>query len=76
MKKLYLIIFVFLCAGCESSHETIMSFKYYKDESTQICFAGRYIGAQSGLLTEVPCTDLVMKRIEMQEKLQKSTCCY
>ena len=68
MKKLMLCIVIML-VGCDPVQEKqsrqhrhaitlAEDLEYYKDDKTGICFAGLYVGANYGTLTQVPCRDV------------------
>ena len=64
--------FAFSCnGGCRNEQPdyiNVNQFRYYRDDSTRLCFASYKMGMAYGLMTRVPCTPEVEVVIENQRK--------
>ena len=77
----YLLLISLMLFGCADSNETInqniinnyknqMSYIIYlKDNRTNLCYAGNYLGTQYGVLTNVPCTPEVLELIKQNSSI-------
>lgn len=70
MKK-FLLISLFLTA-CFSNQDHVDGFSYIKDSRTDLCFAVSNMGTNQATITNVPCTDAVLKQIQLQSAQNSS----
>lgn len=63
VKIILLLLLVPSCIGVKENSESINRMHYYKDDRTNLCFMGRSIGWEVGLLTNVPCTPEVLNLV-------------
>jgi hypothetical protein len=75
MKKiLILMLLLTACDDYNTTNQGINKISYFKDERTGLCFAGEYLGYNSAVLANVPCSPEVLKLIELQKGVPQNSC--
>lgn len=71
MKKIIAAMCLLGLVACVSPQERINSITYLKDSRTNLCYA--LMTNNAIVITNVPCTDLVLKAIEQDRNLANTS---
>lgn len=71
MRK-FLLIFLLGLVSCVSAQENVGRMLYVQDPRTGLCYATFHPGQNYGAITNVPCTEIVLKAVE-QDRIASSS---